>query len=227
MGTETGTPAPEGEPAGGPPAIRASDAERYRVVELLGEHAAAGRLTLAELEERVQRAYAASTRNELAELTRDLPDTTGEVASAPSAAETPSPKRNRWFFAIMGGSNIRQKQRLNGTVNMVAIMGGDELDLREVQVEGNRLVINCFSLMGGAEIYVPDTLEVEITGTAIMGGNEERGSTRPARPGAPVVHVRSIAIMGGVTVWRLPAETRGMRLKRAKQAAKALERGQG
>lgn len=226
MGTETGTPAPGDEPAGGPPAVRASDAERYRVVELLGEHAAAGRLTLAELEERVQRAYSANTRGELAELTRDLPETTGETALEAASTAPQTPKRNRWFFAIMGGSNIRHKQRLHGTVNMVSIMGGDELDLREVEVEGNRLVINCFSLMGGSEIYIPDTLELEITGTSIMGGNEERGSTRPARPGAPVVHVRSIAVMGGVTVWRLPAETRGMRLKKAKQAAKAIERGQ-
>ena len=59
------------DPAEG--ALRASDAERNEVVELLGEHASAGRLTLAELEERVQRAYAARTRAELAALTEDLP----------------------------------------------------------------------------------------------------------------------------------------------------------
>ena len=225
MGMETGTPAPADEPSANSPAVRASDAERYHVVELLGEHAAAGRLTLAELEERVQRAYQASTRGELAELTRDLPENTQttEVASAGSA----KPKRNRWFFAIMGGSNIRHNKRINDSINLISIMGGDELDLREVEVEGNELVINCFSLMGGAEIYLPDTLELEVSGTSIMGGNEERGSTRPARPGAPLVRIHSIAVMGGITIWRLPAETRGMRIREAKRAAKAIERGKG
>jgi hypothetical protein len=33
--------------------------------------------------------------------------------------------------------------------------------------------------------------------------------------------------MGGVDVWRVPAESRGLGLKAAKRGAKALERGAG
>ena len=112
-----------------------------------------------------------------------------------------------------------------GTVNSVSIMGGDDIDLREAEIEGEELVINAFSLMGGPTIYVPDTVEVEMSGPAIMGGNEERGSTRAARPGAPLIRIRSIAIMGGISLWRLPAESRGLALKEARRAAKAIERG--
>ena len=54
--------------------IRASDAERERVVALLRDQAGEGRLDSAELEERLERAYAARTRGDLAELVRDLPD---------------------------------------------------------------------------------------------------------------------------------------------------------
>ncbi len=53
--------------------LRASDAERERTVEQLREHFAAGRVTEAELDERVQSAYQAATVGELAVLMTDLP----------------------------------------------------------------------------------------------------------------------------------------------------------
>jgi hypothetical protein len=55
------------------PELRASDAERERVVGHLRDHALAGRLTVEELDERCARAYAAVTRLELSALLADLP----------------------------------------------------------------------------------------------------------------------------------------------------------
>ena len=53
--------------------MRASEAEREAVVERLREHCAAGRLTVDELSERIERAYAARTVADLDALTADLP----------------------------------------------------------------------------------------------------------------------------------------------------------
>jgi hypothetical protein len=53
--------------------VRASDAERDRVVERLRRALGQGRLTLDEYDSRVAAAYEARTRGELATLTRDLP----------------------------------------------------------------------------------------------------------------------------------------------------------
>ena len=53
--------------------VRASDAEREQVSRQLGEHAAAGRLTPEELDERLDAAYAARTHAELDRLLEDLP----------------------------------------------------------------------------------------------------------------------------------------------------------
>jgi hypothetical protein len=53
--------------------VRASDAERQLTVERLHRAVGAGRLTLEEFDERAAKAYAARTRGELADLTRDLP----------------------------------------------------------------------------------------------------------------------------------------------------------
>ena len=55
------------------PALRASDADRQKVVDRLSEHAAAGRLEPAELEERVARALAARSEADLDPLLADLP----------------------------------------------------------------------------------------------------------------------------------------------------------
>jgi Domain of unknown function (DUF1707) len=55
------------------PHLRAADADRAAVADVLGVHMSAGRLTVAEFDERLSRAYAAKTYGELDELTADLP----------------------------------------------------------------------------------------------------------------------------------------------------------
>src|ERR1700754_5064410 len=60
--------------------IRASDAERERVVAFLREHALVGRLDNEELEERIGLAYAAIYVGDLERLIRDLPRLGGPPA---------------------------------------------------------------------------------------------------------------------------------------------------
>lgn len=55
------------------PGLRASDADRERLVDELEKHTIAGRLTTDEFEQRTQQAYAAKTMGELDALHRDLP----------------------------------------------------------------------------------------------------------------------------------------------------------
>lgn len=53
--------------------VRASDADRERIVEMLRQSAAEGRLTMDEFDQRMSAAYAAKTYGDLAGLTADLP----------------------------------------------------------------------------------------------------------------------------------------------------------
>lgn len=66
MSTEYGT-------RSGPHRLRTSDAEREEVAQILRAAMSEGRLTLAEGEERLAAAYAATFRDELTPLTADLP----------------------------------------------------------------------------------------------------------------------------------------------------------
>jgi hypothetical protein len=201
--------------------LRVSDAERDAAVKALGDHAAVGRLTLDELEDRAGQALSAKTRGELAALTSDLPQ-----QATPDAAVRLTRKPVRWMVAIMGGSQRRGRFRAVGSVNSVSIMGGDEIDLREAEIEGGELTFNMFALMGGSTLYVPDSVDLEVTGFSLMGGHTELGSQRSPRPGAPVIHVRSWNLMGGATIYRLPPQARGLSLKEARRLAKAAQRGQ-
>jgi hypothetical protein len=203
--------------------LRVSDAERDATVRTLGDHAAVGRLTLDELEERAGQALAAKTRGELAVLTSDLP---AEAAAQAGAAPARVRKPVRWMVAIMGGSQRRGRFRAVGSVNSVSIMGGDEIDLREAEIEGGELTMNMFALMGGSTVYVPDSVELEVTGFSLMGGHTELGSQRRPRQGAPVIHIRSWNLMGGATIYRLPPQARGLSLKEARRLAKAAQRGE-
>jgi hypothetical protein len=205
--------------------LRVSDAERDVTLRTLGDHAAVGRLTVDELEERSGRALTAKTRGELATLTSDLPAERGSSSAA--ATQTARTRRPvRWMVAIMSESNRRGRFRAVGTINAVAILGGAEIDLREAEIEGGELTVNVFSVMGGANIYVPDSIEIETGGFSLMGGHDEVGSERPPRPGAPVIQIKIWNLMGGATIYRLPPQARGRSLKEARRLAKAAERGQ-
>jgi len=67
--------------------IRASDADRQRVIDALQRHTTDGRLTLDEFTERAEVAYSARTLGELAVVTRDLPAVPEPAASLPSTVD--------------------------------------------------------------------------------------------------------------------------------------------
>lgn len=66
------------------PRLRASDADRQRIVSALERHTAAGRLTLEEYAQRVDSVLAARTHGELGAVTDDLP---AEAAAATARGE--------------------------------------------------------------------------------------------------------------------------------------------
>ncbi|UYP17866.1 DUF1707 domain-containing protein [Rhodococcus sp. Z13] len=65
------------------PEVRIGTAEREEAVELLGEHFAAGRLSLSEFDERVALAMQATIRADLVPLFADLPTAPAVVSSEP------------------------------------------------------------------------------------------------------------------------------------------------
>jgi hypothetical protein len=170
--------------------LKASDDDRRRVVEGLREHLAAGRLTLDEFSERVDRAHAARTVGELEAVMRDLP----------AAPPTPTRKPKRWTVAVMGELARTGRWRVAEHAVAIAVMGSCTLDLRKAEIASGEIEITAVAFMGSVDVVVPEGLDVEVSGFAVMGSRSERVADAPPLPGSPLVRVRAFALMGDVTV---------------------------
>ena len=178
------------------PDLRVSDADREQVAERLREAAGEGRLTMEELDERLEAAYDARTSADLAPLTADLPHPVGRREPVRRGAG----KTRRWSIAVMGGSNLRGRWLAGRKLTSIAIMGGGCIDLRNAVLTEGELRITIFAVMGGVDVIVPPGIDVELSGFALMGGNDAHVPHQDLPPGARRVHVRAISIMGGSDV---------------------------
>ena len=194
-------PAPLPEP-------RASDADRERTVEILNRAGADGRLSVDELEERIQAAYATRTRGELDRLVADVPVEGAPAAASDRPAVRKGPGGTRWVVSIMGGNERRGRWRIAEQCTVINVMGGSDLDLTSAEFAEQTVQLNVFSLMGGADIWVPEGVHVQVSKFAFMGGHEVRLGDGVPPADAPVIRMRLVSIMGGCNVRRGPRRSR-------------------
>jgi hypothetical protein len=116
--------------------------------------------------------------------------------SAPEGDSALSPHLN--VFSVLGGGEYRIRTKNLRGGDIVAFMGGFDIDLREADIEGSQATISVSALMGGGVIRVPETWGVAMRVTAFMGGHslKTRESSQPQK----TLIVKGIALMGGVEV---------------------------
>ena len=185
--------------------MRVSDSDREQAAEVLREAAGHGRITMDELDERLELAYAAKTYGDLAAVTRDLPQQGRAPVMAQRApvSRIGGTPRSKFSVAIMSGARRTGRWVVPRSYVSVAVMGGVELDLREAQFSEPEVTIHAYTVMGGIEITVPEDIDVDVSGIAFMGGFDHNASG-PGVPGAPRLRVIGFALMGGVDVRRKP-----------------------
>ena len=195
------------------PELRASDADRERVVLALREHTAAGRLTLEEFAERMGRAYEAKTVAELDELGRDLP----------SAAATVSRRSPTRFTGVVFGSTERTGHlRLPRRSRALVVFGNVDLDLRRAELSGEVASLTAFLVFGNVDVYVPEGVDVDLGGLTVFGHRREWGSDVPSHAAAPLLRVKVYALFGTADVWRVPASWVGHTFR---EVIRGMQRG--
>ena len=102
------------------------------------------------------------------------------------------------MFALMGGYVLTSHSTAFRGGELVAVMGGCELDLRQADLAESEVVIENLALMGGIEIKVPEDWTVVCKGFPVMGGFED--TTKPRGETGKRLVVRGLALMGGVEV---------------------------
>ncbi|MBB4947188.1 hypothetical protein F4556_002723 [Kitasatospora gansuensis] len=185
--------------------LRASDADRERIAELLRDAYAEGRLTVEEHSERIEAAYSARTLGELAPLTRDLPAHRPLSAELPEGTAHRAPQRQSQpparsesptMLAIFGGTSRKGRWRVGSHLRAVAVFGGVEIDLSDAVFESPEVEIEVWAVFGGVDIKVPENVSLHGSGVGVFGGFDVREQTA-ADPYAPVVRVKGAAVFGG------------------------------
>jgi hypothetical protein len=181
--------------------LRASDADRDRVLALLAEAVADGRLTADEHAERVQRACTARTLGELAELTTDL--------AVPSA----QPVRldgGRVISAIFGPARRDGRWVVPETLTVTAMFGEVEVDFTQAILQARHVQLLATVIGGRLRLVVPDGVSVVQTAPVLLG-RRRGGTLPPATADTPVIEVKGL-VLGGEIIVRTPPRPRRFRL---------------
>jgi hypothetical protein len=129
----------------------------------------------------------------------------GAPGPAPAAAAGPRPRSAHdsahghvlRAFAMLSGTDRRHRGAL-AHVEVSAVMGGCDIDLRDATPTAEPLVIQVFAMWGGIDIRVPPGWLVQNEAWPILGGIVD--STVPPPVAAHRVILRGNAFMGGVEV---------------------------
>jgi len=156
------------------PELRASDEERERVVEVLSDAAGNGRLTAAELDQRLEAALTARTSGELAVLTADLPE--GVAAGAKDVVR----------LDFQGGSGARRGRWIVPRRMEIRAAGGSvKLDFTDAVITGPMLDIQAEVRGGRLVLLTRPGIVVDVDDVAARGGRvrvrPERGANQPIR----------------------------------------------
>jgi hypothetical protein len=198
------------------PELRASDADREQTAEILRHAAGEGRLTVDELEERLNLVYETRHHSELAKLTADLvphPQYRGPAATHSRMAVRQGEEGAGWLVSVMSGRDRKGRWRVGRHLKVVDVMGGSNVDLNDAELTAPQTEITVVAIMGGSEIRVPDGVNVQVSEFAFMGGNDVKLGESEPDPGGPTIHVKMISIMGGSSL------VRGRKLSRAERKA--------
>ncbi len=190
-------PAPE---TAAPAGLRASDADRDRIAQILGDALAEGRLTAEEHSDRLDTLYAVKTVGELEVLVRDLPAPGGVHAAPAFAASSTAPGGPaETIVAVCSSSARKGRWRPGAHTRAISVMGDINIDLTEAVFEQQVTEINVTCVLGNVEVLVPENVTLRGYGSGVLGNFEVRGEGRgESDPQAPVVIVRGFALLGNI-----------------------------
>ncbi|MFF8278663.1 DUF1707 domain-containing protein [Streptomyces lateritius] len=196
-------PAPVGPaPVPGAPgdSLRASDADRDRIADILRDALAEGRIDAEEHSERIDAVYRAKTVGELEPIVRDLPAGT-RPRQAPDSAhaygleDTSGPADN--LVAVFSSTTRKGRWRVGRRTNAFSLFGNIEIDLTEALFAQRLTTINATSIFGNVEVRVPENISLRGNGTGIFG-NFEVVAMEAADPQAPLVVINGYSVFGNV-----------------------------
>jgi hypothetical protein len=178
-------------------------AARDRAIELLSEHFANDRLTMDELDQRLERAYAATSLAELHALTADLP----EARPAPAHASLPRPaaleraEETGRIVAIFSETKRGGLWAVPQQLDVKATMSNLTLDLRSARLSPGLTEVYLSAVMASVQVILPPGVRVVENVRAFMASvTDDSYSVVSSDSSAPVIRLTGRAIMAEVKV---------------------------
>ncbi len=104
-------------------------------------------------------------------------------------------------FNIFSGyvARVTSQEFRGGSVT--SLFGASEIDLRQADLQNGTAAIDVTAMFGGSEIIVPSHWVVKADGIPVFGDWENKTKHVPLEDQpSPVLHVRCLALFGGVTI---------------------------
>lgn len=187
------------------PHLRIGDAERDKAVEVLREAAGVGRLTLAELDERIEHALQARTRADLRLVLADLvPGGELEAAVRASAAEQIGPGWS-WQDPLVMTAGWEDVVRAGAWLvppflEVHPVASNVRLDFVDARMAADQVDVNLRGGAGDTVLVVPDGWGVDVSHVKRgMGTVRSSVAERPAAASGLLV-VRGATKLGGLKV---------------------------
>jgi class 3 adenylate cyclase len=102
-------------------------------------------------------------------------------------------------LALLSSASRTGRWQAKGVTQATALLGACTIDLREAEIEGDRLLVRASAILGAIHIVVSEHTDVDLTGTALLGSIKDRRKSADASAG-PEVRVEAFALCGSVTV---------------------------
>lgn len=184
--------------------LRASDADRDRVTEVLHAAFADGRLDMDEHSERVAAALSAKTFNDLTPLTADLmAGSAGEIVRRAETAAMIVPDgaddSTDHVSAALSDHKRMGKWRMRRRTNANNLMATVHFDLTEATFDAPEVQISGVNVMGTLFLRVPRGVTIRDETTNVMGSVSIKDIGEPD-PTFPTIVITGTNIMGDIKV---------------------------
>lgn len=175
-------------------ALRASDAEREYVIDLLQRAVGQGMLDLDEFGERTDIALAAKTRAQLNRVLLDLP-----IRDEPMR---PDPDDVLVLRSTLSEVVRRGPWRVPSRLLIISRLGSTKLDFTDAEFTSNRVEIELAVTGGSVHLLVPPTTEVYATAVTTIGGQITDARPIPTGYGSPTLILTGRVRAGEVRIRR-------------------------
>ena len=175
---------------------RAGDADREAVAERLRMAAGEGRLDLEELDDRLERAYAARTYGQLRVLVADLP---AQSVSVPRQDALPEPET---LVLKTTAPNIKQSGRWEVPRRIIAetTSGIITIDFTQASCAHREVAVEAVSKTGWIRLILPPGWAARVSPSSTNTSHIHNRAAETADPGAPTLIVTGHPVMGYIRI---------------------------